>query len=276
MHYSLFDSVPHSISAREIVPALVRIEQVSSADMVSAQKRMSKAIWRPAPGRKLAFFVYHETDLIGLIFLASPVINLSVRDRFLKMPQDSSDRGRALRSIMDLSVCVGAQPLAWHWNLGKLCAMLATTLCDEFHARYGEDLKWITTTSLWGKGCQYNRVYKFLGYTKGYGHEHIDDAAYARMLSWMRDNQVQIPSCRFGEGSNPRMRRIAAYRKASGDTSVTLKHGQQRGVYVHQAINSSLRSEVVMRWYQRWGLPRWMRTRSATPPYTTGINMEAA
>jgi hypothetical protein len=150
--------------------------------------------------------------------------------------------------------------------------MLATTLVDEFTSRYGDPLLWVTTTSLYGRGCQYNRIYKFLGYTKGYGHEHIDDWEYSRMLSWMRDNKIPIPSCRFGEGSNPRMRRIAAYRKASQNREIHLKHGHQRGVYIHAALSTSKRAEIINAWYERWGYPRWTRTQYMCPPYNHGLH----
>lgn len=267
----LFGNDAPSVALFEIDPCKIHLRQVHTQMMVEMQKTMSKAIWRPAPGRKLAFYVVHENTTIGLVFLASPVINLGPRDQHLNLPADPKKRGQALRSIMDLSVCVAAQPLGWHWNLGKLCAMLACTVGDAFQQRYGEDLRWITTTSLWGRGSQYNRIYKFLGYTKGFGHEHIDDGRYEQMMQWMRDNNVPIPSCKFGSGSNPRMRRIAAYRKAAKDRAVTLRHGHQRGIYIHEAIDPSRRREIVMEWYQRWGVPRFRKTRLSAAPYENGI-----
>jgi hypothetical protein len=172
---------------------------------------------------------------------------------------------------MDLSVCVSTQPIGWHWNLGKLLALLATTLGDAFQERYGEDLRGIVTTSLYGRGSQYNRVYRFLGYTKGFGHEHVSDVDYHAMLTWMRAHDIEVPSSRFGAGSNPRMRRITAYRKASGDQSATLWHGKLRGVYYHAATAPENRQQVIDGWYERWGLPRFLRTQDQEPPYRTGL-----
>lgn len=253
----------------EIDPTKIYIEQINSAQMIDYQKNMSKAIWRPAPGRKLAFLVKHENEILGLIFLASPVINMGERDKYLNLPKEG--KGIALRHYMDISVCVGAQPIAWYWNIGKLCAMLATTLGDYFYERYGEELYGLTTTSLYGKGTQYNRVYKFLGYTKGYGHEHVDDEKYKEMLNFLKDNGIEIPSCSFGAGSNARMRRILAYKKASGDKTVNLIHGKKRGIYYHDAIPSQYREQVIMEWYNRWGKPRYDRVKDLTPPYATGL-----
>jgi hypothetical protein len=125
---------------------------------------MSKAIWRPAPGRKLGFLVVQDDALLSLIFLASPVIRLKVRDERL-FPDAGKDfnYGLAMRSYMDMSVCVASQPIAWHWNLGKLMALIAPTLGDFVNARYPDDLfRGVTTTSLWGNSSQYNRIYKHL------------------------------------------------------------------------------------------------------------------
>lgn len=249
-------------------PAAITVERVPQRDLVALQQAASRAIWRPAPGRKNSFVVKHDGAVIGLMFLASPVINLGVRDEFLGLPREG--KGFALRRIADMSVCVGLQPLAWHWNVGKLVAMLAAS--DEIAAahseRYGDPLTHITTTSLYGRGAQYNRVYRFLGYTKGYGHAHVTEEQYQAMLTYMRDNDIPIPSSMFGAGSNPRMRRIAAYQRATG-TKVNLRHGDRRGVYITPAAQGSV-ADIAARWFTRWGLPRYERTRDLTPPYQTG------
>lgn len=267
----LSSDAPYSCPLFEIDPAKIWVEQVDSAKLAFYQKQMSKAVWRPAPGRKLGFLVKHGETLIGLIFLASPVINLTERDKRLNMPKDPKEKGKALRSVMDISVCVSAQPIGWHYNLGKLCAMLAPTLGDFFKTRYNEELQHLVTTSLWGRGTQYNRVFEFLGYTKGHGHEHISDEKYHGMIQWLRDNGHEVPSCKFGAGSNPRMRRISAYRKASGDKSVTLVHGNKRGIYYHKSVPHADRQAVIEAWHKRWGLPRYLRTKDQQPPYTNGL-----
>ena len=267
----LFASEPYSCPLFEINPDLIWVKQVDSGTLARLQKEMSKAVWRPAPGRKLGFKVMHDQTLIGLIFLASPVINLSERDKHLNFPTDKKLKGKMLREVMDISVCVSAQPIGWHWNLGKLCALLAPTLGDFFKERYGDDLKHLVTTSLWGRGTQYNRVFKFLGYTKGHGHEHISEDRYSEMMKWLKDNGHEIPSCKFGSGSNPRMRRISAYKKASGDKTVTLVHGNKRGIYYHESLPSDKRKEVIDAWFKRWGFPRYLKTKDTVPPYKSGL-----
>jgi hypothetical protein len=268
---TLFEQ-PTNSHLKLIRPSSVKVNLVKASEIARLQPQMSKAVWRPAPGRKLGFKITHEDSLLGIAFFASPVINMSDRDAALGLPKDPSEKGKALRSYADLSVCVAAQPFGWYWNGGKLIAMLATTFGDFWQDRYEDVLIGVTTTSLWGKGSQYNRIYKFLGYTKGFGHQHIDDQQYGGMIQWMKENNVEIPSCRFGAGSNPRMRRIQAYRKASGDKSVTLMHGQKRGIYYHPARPYNERHEVVREWFDRWGLPRYERKKNDHPPYTDGLS----
>lgn len=266
----LFDN-SYSTHLFELDVSKIYVRQVKTSVIQQIQPKVSKAIWRPAPGRKLGFLVEHDEHLLGVAFLSSPVINLRARDEFLEMPKSKTEKGKELRHYADLSVCVALQPFGWHWNGGKLIALIATTFGNAWQERYGEKLKGICTTSLWGRGSQYNRIYKFLGYTQGFGHQHIDDDSYQRMMDWMKTNGHPIPSSRFGAGSNPRMRRIAAYRKASGDKTVTLKHGLKRGIYYHAAELPENRQQVIQHWYQRWGIPRYTRTKDLIPPYTTGI-----
>lgn len=247
------------------------VRQVSTSVITQLQSQMSKAIWRPAPGRKLGFLIEHDSDLLGIAFLASPVINMGARDKHLLFSSNPSEKGKELRNYADLSVCVSAQPFGWHWNGGKLIALLATTFGDYWQERYGDELKGIITTSLYGKGSQYNRAYKFLGYTKGYGHEHITDVEYKNMMEWMKLNNFPIPSSKFGSGSNPRMRRIAAYKKASGNKNIVLQHGKKRGIYYHPAVNPEFREKVIKDWFDRWGQPRYLRTKNLIPPYVSGL-----
>jgi len=256
----------------QIDPTEISVSRISVGQLFSMIKDLSKAKTRPAPGRKFCFAIWHKDLLIGVMGFSSPVINLGVRDEHLNMPKNPSEKGKVLRSYVDMSTCVGLQPLSWHWNIGKLIAMLgvSSAVSSYYQHQYRDDLVGVTTTSLSGRGSQYNRLYKFLGYTKGYGHEHVSDEEYQRMMQWMRDNDIEIPSCNFGAGSNPRMRRIAAYNKANGIKS-PMKHGKKRGVYYMACSNESVES-ICERWYNRWGKSRYERTKDQTPPYLNGTD----
>jgi len=66
----LESSAPYSCPLFEIDPSKVWVEQVDSGKLAFYQKQMSKAVWRPAPGRKLGFLVKHGETLIGHYLLS--------------------------------------------------------------------------------------------------------------------------------------------------------------------------------------------------------------
>jgi hypothetical protein len=277
-----------------IFPENIRVLPVPMNVIVPYQKAMASCKWKPAWGHKLGFLVVHGDALLGILALVSPVIRLTARDEHLfpeaklgpaftgdpkfhfnKKGKLVFDYGSALRSYMDMSVCVAAQPIGWHWNIGKLLAMIATTLGDFVEERYPDDnFVGVTTTSVYGgetetRKTQYSDVYQYLGETKGYGSEQIGDDDYQMYCACLRASGW-IPGCRFEDGSNPKMRRIAAYRKLSGDKTVTLQHGHKRGVYYQPAVPPEDRDAVIREWFTKYGLPRYKQTmrRNARPcPY---------
>ncbi len=290
-----------------IRPEAVCVLPVSSKTIVEYQRQMSKAVWRPAPGRRFGFLVLHDRTLLGLIYLASPVIGMAARDQYLfPIREKGFQRGKALRQYMDMSVCVAAQPVGWYWNIGKLLALLAPTFGDYVEARYPNDkFKGVTTTSLWGKSVQYNRIYKYLGNTKGWGHAHVDNDAYHRMVARLKElcphcheNPIEdyyaitTPSKRrwanlkergveqdysklcllpFDIKTNVRIKRIETYNRVTGDKTLTSVHGDVRGIYYHPATPSEQRQSVIQAWFDRWGLPRYLRVKDQKPPYEDGF-----
>lgn len=267
------DELPtSSVSIGRFIPSKVKVLETDVTSLWRAQSVMARAPWRPCPGRKMPFYVIHGGDLLGLIFLSSPVINLGARDEYLGLSSDPSEKGVELRQYADLSVCVPVQPFGWEWNGGKLLALLATTMGDFWRRKYGDELLGITTTSYFGRGSLYNRIFRHLGYTKGFGHEQVSDEEYARMMEWLADEKIPIRASRHHAGSNFRMRRIAQYRKESGETSPRgniENHGNKRAIYYHPTTTLSV-EEQVEAWLERWGSRRRKATQGKVPPYTHG------
>lgn len=247
----------------------ILLEEVGLSAMVTYQLEASKVTWRPSPGRHLSYVLTHHNDIIGLIALASPVMNMKQRDLFLGLPShDMRAKGLALRHYCDLSVCVGIQPLAWHWNLGKLCAMVATTVAPDYLKKYGQELKGIITTSVWGRSSQYNRLYKSIGYSSGLGSEHVTQEELDRMRKALKAAGWK------SNWKHSRMAIISGYKTLIqgriSESKRALKHGHRRGIYYHPAVDYDWRQAVRL-WYGRWGLPRYERTYNLTPPYTDGV-----
>jgi hypothetical protein len=265
---SILDSTKEGFTHElvEINPKEIKVNQIDVGTLQFYQKNYSKAIWNPNAGRQLGFTVTHYERIIGIMFLGSDVLTIKPRDDFLGLSKDKWIRGQELKDYFNLGVCVGVQPLAWYWNIGKLLALLSCTLGDFIVKRYPEcDFKGIVTTSLWGKSVQYDRVFRLIGYTQGFGTEHIPERKYQEMLRWLRENNIEKPKWR----TSIKMATIQQYITLSGE-DLSIKHGHVRGIYFHAPIPPEDRQKVIDSWYLRWGLPRYKRLKDVSPPYEDG------
>jgi hypothetical protein len=173
-------------------------------------------------------------------------------------------------AIADIGVCGSVAPYN-HLLGGKLVSMLMVSpeLQALYAARYGEaqsviassnagrpivrgtELVLLMTTSLYGAGSsQYNRIrvpcervggaggevirYECLGLTEGFGTSQFSDEAIEALGRVVSQGQVgQRINSFFGEGTNPRLRKVRegldALKLPSADL---LKHGSPKAVYV--------------------------------------------
>jgi hypothetical protein len=170
-------------------------------------------------------------------------------------------------NMMDIIVCGGIPPYN-HLLGGKLVAMLMTSpqVVHDYKQKYknsasniaskmkGEEvfrepqLVFLGTTSLFPSGnSQYNRIaipvqkneqkriqYIKYGLTKGYGSVHFSEDT-VQCLNELQEHthKAKLINNRFGEGVNPKFRRIRAGLANIGLTAVDkfVKHRSQRIVY---------------------------------------------
>ncbi len=122
-------------------------------------------------GRQIYILVKDEiTDkYLGILSLSSDYYSLDDRDRYIGWT--IAEKNKKLKYIMNMSTCVPIQPFGFNFTGGKLLAMLAFSkeVNDYYYKKYNEPLLGITTTSLYGKSVQYDKLkeLKFVGYTKG-------------------------------------------------------------------------------------------------------------
>jgi hypothetical protein len=172
-------------------------------------------------------------------------------------------------NMLDIIVCGAVAPYN-HILGGKLVSLLMTSpeVVRAYEKRYGDTrsiiassmagrpinrkprLVLLTTTSLYGvASSQYNRLvlpaheaggradelleYKPLGRTIGWGSFHFSGETVDEIERLLAQNEHGRPvNSIFGEGVNPRMRKIRAALDAIGFPSDTvLNHGSQRLVY---------------------------------------------
>lgn len=127
---------------------------------------------------------------LGIISLSSDFNNIKDRDDFIGW--SASAKKSNLRYLMNISTCIPLQPFGYNFAAGKLLTMLAfskevskdfinkVSMAKENPRTY--PILGITTTSLYGKSIQYDRLkcLKHLGYTKGWSSLPIPDSIYKK------------------------------------------------------------------------------------------------
>ena len=111
----------------------------------------SNAVEEAIPGRTIKWIV-EETNtqkVIGVVRFGSPTINSKPRNEYFKevLPLDVINN----QFVMGFNI-VPVQPFGYNYLGGKLLALLACSnaLKEQFDKKYGTDLKYFETTSLYG------------------------------------------------------------------------------------------------------------------------------
>lgn len=255
-------------------------------------------IWWSVPyqrayGRQMRFILWDKghNAPFGLIGLQSPVLKMSVRDKYLRIPNAELD----LWVNMSMQAQrLGALPPYNDLIGGKMVAMAMT--CNEIRKCYQEkyqnkktemigriinpDLLFITTTSAFGKSSIYNRlnygserVAKSLGYTKGAGSFHIPEALYCEIKEFLKENNIDV-STTFGCGPSRKIkllfltfqllkmpnysfhnlkREYFLFPLASNLENVI--QNEEKPIYYDRPL-----ADLVNYWKDRWCLPRAQRT----------------
>lgn len=219
-------------------------------------------------------------------------------------------------AIADLTIC-GAVPPYNELLGGKLVAMLAASpaVVAEYAKRYGSqpsiiassmagcavkrsaDLVFISTTSMYGQrpnqydrvcipcdalveGCQGAIRYEYLGITKGIGTYHFSEetSQYLSLLLTQSKQGQRVHSI-FGEGANPRLRKLRDGLDELGlPTDELLMHGTPRVAYGVSLIENlqmyllgvetkpryylpTKRADQISEHIARWWMERWVSKR---------------
>lgn len=208
---------------------------------------------------------------LGLIELSTDFYSLKDRDDYIGWSEDIKKYN--LKYIAAISTCVGLQPMCHNLNIGKLLSIIAFSkeVNEYFYSKFGYYYVGVSTTSLYGKSIQYDRLkeLKLVGYTKGYGTSQIPDYLYEEMIKFLKKYYVQ-------EYSNlkKKFRKVGFISKIFGYSNDLLYHGQKRGIYFGYVNDKSkdflhgktsnininnLRSveDIINWWKERWARNRW-------------------
>tara|TARA_Y100000004_G_scaffold99473_1_gene111410 strand:+ start:64 stop:1122 length:1059 start_codon:yes stop_codon:yes gene_type:complete len=111
----------------------------------------SNAIEEAIPGRTLKWIVTetNTNKVIGVVRFGSPTINSKPRNNYFGEVKSLADINAHF--VMGFNI-VPTQPFGYNYLGGKLLALLASSkeLKQQFDEKYGTDLKYFETTSLYG------------------------------------------------------------------------------------------------------------------------------
>ena len=280
----------------EIIPERISLElrEVQPDSFEEVLFKWWNLIWWSIPfqhpyGRQMRFLLWdtaHNTPF-GLISLQSPVLKMSVRDRWLGLSKDELDIW--VNKSMNAHR-VGALPPYNRLLGGKMVAL--TLSCNEIREAYRRkykdyisiikgrklepDLLFITTTSAFGKSSLYNRlrynsevIAECLGYTQGSGSFHIPEELYEEILKFLSSIGVNV-SRGYGHGASRKLRLIGIGLRHLGLPKFQY-HGIKREFYLFPLVKNLREvihkkekpqwfnrpfNSLVDYWKERWAIPR--------------------
>ncbi len=279
------------IKIDKIQPQIIEVEEGTLHEIIF---KWWNLVWWSLPyerayGRQMRFAIwdkYHNAP-IGLIGLQSPILNWSVRDKKLGIPQDQRDYW--VNQSMSAQR-LGALPPYNYILGGKLVASLMTTdlVRKKFKEKYEGKvtilkkrklparLLFLTTTGAYGKSSVYNKikigneaVTRFIGYTQGSGSFHIPNDLFEDFINYLGKRNYDVKRG-YGSGPSTKMRLI---NQAMGllDIPNGSEHGIHRAVYLFPMVknleNVIQKSEdpvwihrtvksVTDYWKEHWAKPR--------------------
>lgn len=150
--------------------------------------------WNQSVGRMLRFIVYDKktSGYLGVISIGSDFISLSPRDNYIGWTfKDRIDKKMLAYTAMCSSI-VPTQPFGFNYVGGKLITLMCCSdvAVGEWNKKYKEDLKALTTTSLYGGYSQYNRLkyWKKCGTSEGKIPLEPEDNIYRQVREWVKEN----------------------------------------------------------------------------------------
>jgi hypothetical protein len=281
----------------EIIPVVEMCSSQHQFDVFRIFRYYWSSPFSEYVGRRMKLIIRDDAlpskPVIGIAALGSSIVHIPDRDKWIGW--DKPTRTNNLVYTMDAYV-LGALPPYSYLLGGKLISYIIASneVRELFRKKYAgvvtgkverqaNDLACIFTTSLYGKGSQYNRVnfdgkslYKFIGYTKGYGTLHLTDETFEAMRGLLRTRGILVTN-RFGDGPIWRMRVIRTAADLLGfDSDFLLRHSFQRAIYVTPlAVNYKefLQGEDKTLNYYDHGVnsliehwkTRWLQNRKARP-----------
>lgn len=188
----------------------------------------SNAVEEAIPGRTIKWIVTEDTTdkVIGVVRFGSPTINSRPRnvyfDGVVPLKQVNAE------FVMGFNI-IPVQPFGFNYLGGKLLCLLASSnhLKREFDEKYGTDLKYFETTSLYGttKGVSmYDGLkpyIRYIGDTDSNFLPLFHDEYFRTMFKWFNekanDGERLVPADKSGKKLKIQQKMIAIIKKSLTD-----------------------------------------------------------
>ena len=223
---------------------------------------------------------------LGIIELGSDIYSCGIRDKYIgwtsenkkeKVEIGSSLYKSKIAYIVNITCCIGLQPMSYNLNIGKLLVMtvFSKEVMDYFYEKRGYYYAGVTTFGLYGKSIQYDRLkeIKYIGETNGNGTCDIPLNIYEKLRDFYKKYFYNdYYKCTMMSSSKYRILQYSL--RLLGYDNSLLYHGKKRGIYFGYTINNpklfftggvndftllnSIQSFniIVNNWKERWGKQR--------------------
>jgi hypothetical protein len=224
---------------------------------------------------------------LGILELSNDILSCEPRDFFIGWDKNiknekiniNNDLSKARSAfIINISCCIGLQPMAYNLNIGKL--LVKTVFCKEvldyFYNIRGYYYAGVTTFGLYGKSIQYDRLkeIKYIGETKGNGTCDFPIDLYEKVIYFVKKYYPE-EYCKRSLMSSSKMRLLQfGLNQLDYNYKEMLNHGKLRGIYFGYTssfskdflngnkntfeINNNIKSfkETFKEWKERWAIQR--------------------
>ena len=189
-----------------------------------------------------------------------------------------NNKKNRLAHIINITCCVGLQPMSHNLNIGKLLVMtvFSKEVLDYFYNLRGHYYAGVSTFGLYGKSVQYDRLkeIKYIGETKGTGTSDFPVIMYEKIKDFVKKFYPNdYIKCSNMSSSKMRILQFGLNQLDFNQKEI-LFHGKKRGIYFGYTsnqsqdffkglvdkfeLNNSIKpfSEILYFWKNRWAKPR--------------------
>jgi Domain of unknown function (DUF4338) len=209
----------------------------------------STAEYNQAPGRFLKFLLTDgvTAKVLGIASVASDVISISDRDKYLGWTLDDKLKDKMLKYSAIGTTIVPTQPLGSNFLGGKLlaCMVVSGVVRDAWEEQnYGEadacKLVGMTTTSLYGRPSMYDGLkwWDGVGLSKGKIPVKPSEDIYKNWHGWLKQNKTEEYNEAMtqkkgvsGPVTGAKMKVLNMIFRECGIKQSDFIHGFERGVY---------------------------------------------